>query len=66
MHPGKHDHVGIGCRGVPCKLKAVAREIGEVLNFPFLIIMRKDHGVQFPPQPVDFPDQIQARSGTST
>jgi hypothetical protein len=54
----KSDDVGIGRRGFARQVEAVADEIGQVLDFRLLVIMRKDDGVALRLQPPDFGKQV--------
>ena len=60
LDPAKRDHVGIGRRRLARQFKAVAHEVGDVLNVGRLIVMREDHRVLLLTEAVDFGEQVGA------
>src|SRR5690606_20508662 len=61
LDAAKGDDVGVGLRRLARQLERIADEIGEVLDFGLLIIMREDDGVAFLAEPFDFGAQVEAR-----
>ena len=53
VNAAEGDHIGIGAGGLAGQLKRVTDEIGDVLNFRFLVVVREHHGIAFPLQPLD-------------
>jgi hypothetical protein len=60
LHAAEGDDVRVGRRRLARQIEAVADEIGNVLDFGLLVIMREDHGVPLLAQPVDLGTQVQA------
>ena len=59
-HP---DHIGIGRRRLAAEFERIADEIGEVLDFGALVIMREDHRVALGAQTVDLGAEVEAGEG---
>src|SRR3546814_13281057 len=57
----RSDGGGVGIRRLARQLERVADEIGEVLDFGLLVIMREDDGVAFLAEALDFGAQVEAR-----
>ena len=62
MHPAEHDHIGISVGSLSRQLKRVTDEIGDVLNFGLLVIVRQDHGIAFLAELVDRRDECGVRA----
>ena len=61
LDAAKGDHVGVGRLRLADEIEAVADEIGEVLDFGLLVIMREDDRVALLAQAVDLGAQVEAR-----
>src|SRR3546814_7138063 len=59
-HAAEGYDVSIGRLRLAAQIEAVADEIGEVLDFRLLVIMREDDGVALLAQPVDLRPEVQA------
>ena len=59
-HSAKGDDLGIGRGGLAAQFKRIADEIGQILQFRLLIIMRQDHCLALDAQPVDLGAQVEA------
>ena len=60
LDPAESDHIGIGRRRLAAEFEAVPDEIGEVLDFGALIIMRQDHRIALLAQTVDLGADVEA------
>ncbi len=59
LDPAEGDHFRIGGGGLAAQLQRVPHEIGEVLQFGLLVVMREDHSVALLAQPVDLGAQVE-------
>ena len=59
-HAAEGDDFGVGRRGLARQVEAVADEIGEVLDFRLLVIMREDDRVALLLQALDLGEEIEA------
>ena len=62
MHPTEHDDIRIGVGSLPRQLKGVPDEVGDVLDFRLLVIVRQDHGVAFLAELVDRREECGVRA----
>ncbi len=62
MHPTEHDHIRVGVGSFSGELKRIADEVGNVLNFRLLVIVRQDHGVAFLAELIDRRDECGVRA----
>jgi hypothetical protein len=58
LDPAKGDHFGIGGRRLARQFQRIADEIGQVLDFGLLVIVRQDHGLALLAQAVDLRAQV--------
>ena len=45
MHPAEHDHLGGRAGCLPGEPKRIADEIGDILNFRPLVVVRENDGI---------------------
>ena len=60
LDTAKSDDISVGFRRTLAEFKRVTDEIGKVLNFRLLVIMRENDSIAFFFQPLDFSEQIKA------
>ena len=60
LDPAEGDDLGVGLGRLAAQLEAVADEIGEVLQFGLLVVVRQDDGVALLAQAVDLGAQVRA------
>jgi hypothetical protein len=60
----ERDDVGAGCLRLAAEVQTVSDEIGKILQFRTLIIMREDDGVLFLAKSIDLRTEVQASKGS--
>jgi hypothetical protein len=60
-HAAKHDDIRVGGGRLARQVERVADEVGDILDFAVLIIVRQDHGVLLTTQAIDLGQQVESR-----
>ena len=58
LHTAKRDDIGIGGRRLARQFQRIAHEIGQILNFRLLVVMRQNDRVAFLAQAVNLRAQV--------
>jgi hypothetical protein len=53
LHAAERDHIGVGLRRLARQFQRIADEIGQILQFRLLVIMRQDDGILLAAQALD-------------